>query len=91
MTTPRPLPNKILVIPEKQSEETTASGIIIADPKHHHVPNKGKVAAIGSYIKLDIKVGDFVHFSEQKPVSFKYNGVGYFVLEADQIKGVYDG
>jgi len=80
----KPLDDRIVVRPN-ESEETTASGIVIPDTAKEK-PQQGEVLAVGpgrrseqsgELIPLDIKVGDTVVYS-------KYGGTEY-VLDGEDV------
>jgi len=80
----KPLEDRIVVRPN-ESEETTASGIVIPDTAKEK-PQQGEVLAVGpgrrseqsgEIIPLDIKVGDTVVYS-------KYGGTEY-VLDGEDV------
>jgi chaperonin GroES len=80
----KPLDDRIVVRPN-ESEETTASGIVIPDTAKEK-PQQGEVLAAGpgrrseqtgELIPLDIKVGDTVVYS-------KYGGTEY-VLDGEDV------
>ena len=80
----KPLEDRIVVRPN-ESEETTASGIVIPDTAKEK-PQQGEVLAVGpgrrseqsgEIIPLDIKVGDTVVYS-------KYGGTEY-ILDGEDV------
>jgi chaperonin GroES len=80
----KPLEDRIVVRPN-ESEETTASGIVIPDTAKEK-PQQGEVLAVGpgrrseqsgDIIPLDIKVGDTVVYS-------KYGGTEY-ILDGEDV------
>ncbi len=90
----RPLQDRILV-KRLQSEEKTASGIIIpANAKEK--PMEGEVVAVGAgkllddgkVRKPDVKAGDRVLFSKYAGSEVKIDGVEHLVLREDDLLGV---
>src|SRR5881296_4328091 len=80
----KPLEDRIVVRPN-ESEETTASGLVIPDTAKEK-PQQGEVLAVGpgrrseqsgDLIPLDVKVGDIVVYS-------KYGGTEY-VLDGEDV------
>lgn len=90
----RPLQDRILV-KRLQSEEKTASGIIIPDNAKEK-PQEGEVTAVGNGKKLDdgslskpdVKVGDRVLFSKYAGNEVKIDGVEHLIMREDDLLGV---
>ncbi len=90
----RPLQDRILV-KRLQSEEKTASGIIIPDNAKEK-PMEGEVVAVGAgkllddgkVRKPDVKAGDRVLFSKYAGSEVKIDGVEHLVLREDDLLGV---
>ncbi|MCX6110053.1 MAG: co-chaperone GroES [Proteobacteria bacterium] len=90
----RPLQDRILV-KRLQSEEKTASGIIIPDnakekPQEAEViaVGAGKVLDDGKLRKPDVKVGDRVLFSKYAGSEVKIDGHEHLILREDDLLGV---
>jgi len=92
----RPLQDRILV-QRLESEEKTASGIIIPDNAKEK-PMEGKVVAVGNgkvlddgtVRKPDLKVGDRILFSKYAGTEVKIDGNEHLVLREDDILGVVE-
>lgn len=90
----RPLQDRILV-KRLESEEKTASGIIIPDNAKEK-PMEGEVIAIGngkvldngSTHKPDLKVGDAILFGKYAGSEVKLGGIEHLVMREDDILGV---
>jgi len=90
----RPLQDRILV-KRLQSEEKTASGIIIPDNAKEK-PMEAEVIAVGAgkmlddgkLRKPDVKVGDKVLFSKYSGSEVKIDGREHLILREDDLLGV---
>lgn len=90
----RPLHDRVL-IKRIESEEKTASGIIIPDSAQEK-PIQGEVIAIGSgsrteqgqIIPMDVKIGDRVIFGKWSGTEVKVNGEELLVMKESDIMGV---
>ena len=90
----QPLDDRIVVRP-LESEETTASGLVIPDTAKEK-PQEGKVLAVGpgriddngNRIPLDVKVGDVVIYSKYGGTEVKYNGEEYLILSARDVLAI---
>jgi chaperonin GroES len=92
----RPLQDRILV-KRLESEEKTASGIIIPDNAKEK-PMEGQVIAVGAGKLLDdgklrkpeVKAGDKVLFSKYAGSEIKLDGIEHLILREDDLLGVID-
>lgn len=92
----RPLQDRIL-IKRLESEEKTASGIIIPDNAKEK-PQEGQVVAVGNgkmltdgkLHKPDVKVGDKVMFSKYAGSEVKIDGAEHLILREDDLLGVIE-
>ena len=93
----QPLDDRIVVRPN-ESEETTASGLVIPDTAKEK-PQEGKVMAVGpgrfneegtSRVPLDVAVDDVVVFSKYGGTEIKYEGDEYLILSARDVLAVVD-
>jgi chaperonin GroES len=92
----RPLQDRILV-KRLESEEKTASGIIIPDNAKEK-PMEGEVIAVGSGKKLDdgttraleVKSGDKVLFSKYAGSEVKIDGTEHLILREDDLLGIIE-
>jgi len=90
----QPLDDRIVVKPG-ESEETTASGLVIPDTAKEK-PQEGKVLAVGpgriddngNRVPLDVSVGDVVIYSKYGGTEVKYNGEDYLILSARDVLAV---
>ena len=92
----KPLEDRI-VVTVLESEQTTASGIVIPDTAKEK-PQEGTVLAVGpgrfengQRLPLDIKEGDTVIFSKYGGTEVKYAGEEYLVLSARDVLAVIEG
>ena len=91
----QPLEDRIVVRPS-ESEEKTASGLVIPDTAKEK-PQQGEVLAVGpgrradntgDLIPLDIKVGDTVVYSKYGGTEVKVEGEEYLVLSGRDVLAV---
>ncbi len=92
----KPLEDRVLVTVDDDTEQTTASGLVIPDTAKEK-PQQGKVVAVGpgkrseqsgDKIKLDIDEGDTVLFSKYGGTEVKVEGEEYLILSARDILAV---
>ncbi len=92
----RPLQDRILV-KRLESEEKTASGIIIPENAKEK-PMEGKVIAVGngkrlddgSIRKPDVKVGDRVLFSKYAGSEVKIDSDEHLIMREDDLLGILE-
>ena len=91
----KPLEDRI-VIQVLESEQTTASGIVIPDTAKEK-PQEGKVLAVGpgrfedgQRTPMDVKEGDTVIFSKYGGTEVKYGAEEYLILSARDVLAVVD-
>jgi chaperonin GroES len=89
----KPLEDRI-VVTVLESEQTTASGIVIPDTAKEK-PQEGTVLAVGpgrfengQRLPLDIKEGDTVIFSKYGGTEIKYGADEYLILSARDVLAV---
>jgi chaperonin GroES len=90
----KPLGDRV-VIELVQSEEKTASGIVLPDSAKEK-PQEGKVVAVGAgrvldngeRVALEVAVGDSIIFSKYSGTEVKYEGTEYLVLRESDILAV---
>ena len=91
-----PLDDRIVVRPG-ESEETTASGLVIPDTAKEK-PQQGEVLAVGpgrraestgELIPLDIAVGDTVVYSKYGGTEIKYEGENYLIMSEADVLAVF--
>ncbi len=93
----KPLEDRIVVQP-LESEQTTASGLVIPDTAKEK-PQEGLVLAVGpgrwdedgeKRIPLDIKEGDTVVYSKYGGTEVKYGAEEYLILSARDVLAVIE-
>ena len=92
--TMKPLADRVLIKVEKEHEETTAGGLVLATKTPAGVSAKGKVVACGegkyasngTRIPMQVKVGDTVLFNHSAGQTIKVDGEEYTMK---YIKNVY--
>jgi chaperonin GroES len=90
----KPLGDRV-VIELVESEEKTASGIVLPDSAKEK-PQEGKVVAVGTgrvldsgeRVALEVAVGDRIIFSKYAGTEVKYEGTEYLVLRESDILAV---
>lgn len=91
----RPLEDRVLVTLD-ESEQTTASGLVIPDTAKEK-PQQGTVVAVGpgkrsdntgELIPLDVNEGDTVLFSKYGGTEVKVGGEEYLILAARDILAI---
>lgn len=90
----RPLGDRI-VIELVESEEKTASGIVLPDSAKEK-PQEGKIVAVGTgrilesgeRVALEVAVGDHIIFSKYAGTEVKYQGTEYLLLRENDILAV---
>ena len=92
----RPLGDRI-VIELVESEEKTASGIVLPDSAKEK-PQEGKVVAVGTgrvlesgeRVALEVTVGDRIIFSKYAGTEVKFEGTEYLLLRENDILAVVE-
>ncbi|MGM0847361.1 MAG: co-chaperone GroES [Bacillota bacterium] len=90
----KPLGDRV-VIELVESEEKTASGIVLPDSAKEK-PQEGKVVAVGAgrvlnngeRAALDVAAGDKIIFSKYAGTEVKYQGTEYLILRDSDILAV---
>jgi chaperonin GroES len=90
----KPLGDRV-VIELVESEEKTASGIVLPDSAKEK-PQEGKIVAVGSgrvldsgeRVALEVSVGDRIIFSKYSGTEVKYQGTEYLILRDSDILAV---
>jgi chaperonin GroES len=90
----RPLGDRI-VIELVESEEKTASGIVLPDTAKEK-PQEGKVVAVGTgrvlesgeRVALEVSVGDRIIFSKYAGTEVKFEGSEYLILRENDVLAV---
>ena len=89
-----PLGDRV-IIELVQSEERTASGIVLPDTAKEK-PQEGKVVAVGNgtlldngeRVALEVAVGDSIIFSKYAGTEVKYEGNDYLILRESDILAI---
>jgi chaperonin GroES len=92
----RPLGDRI-IIELVESEEKTASGIVLPDSAKEK-PQEGKVVAVGTgrvlesgeRVALDVTVGNRIIFSKYAGTEVKYQGVEYLIVRENDILAIVE-
>ena len=90
----KPLGDRV-VIELVESEEKTASGIVLPDSAKEK-PQEGKIVAVGTgrvldsgeRVALEVAVGDRIIFSKYAGTEVKFEGTEYLVLRESDILAV---
>lgn len=92
----RPLYDR-LVVRRIESQETTASGIIIPDsakekPQEAEVvaAGRGKRLDDGTVAALDVKVGDRILFGKYSGSDITIDGEEFLILREDEVLGIIE-
>ena len=86
----KPLFDYVLIEP-KESETTTASGIVIPDTASKEKPQEGKIIAIGQgdgEKKLTVKVGDIVMFKKWGGTEVKVDGKEMVLIKEEDLLAI---
>ena len=92
----KPLEDRI-VIRQVETEQTTASGLVIPDTAKEK-PQEGEVIAVGpgrvddsgNRIPVDVKVGDVVIYSRYGGTEVKYEGQEFQILSSRDVLAVVE-
>lgn len=90
----KPLGDRV-VIELVETEEKTASGIVLPDTAKEK-PQEGKVVAVGTgrvlengdRVALEVSAGDRIIFSKYSGTEVKYEGTEYLILRESDILAV---
>ncbi|MBU8908556.1 co-chaperone GroES [Desertibacillus haloalkaliphilus] len=90
----KPLGDRI-VIEQVETEEKTASGIVLPDSAKEK-PQEGKVVAVGTgrvtdngeRVALELSEGDAVIFSKYAGTEVKYDGKEYLILRESDVLAI---
>ncbi len=93
----KPLADRVIVLPDDVAESKSAGGIIIPDTAKEK-PRQGKIVAVGpgrlddngKPIKMNVKVGDKVMYSQYGGQEIKYEGEEYLILSESDIVAVFE-
>ena len=89
----QPLEDRIVVRPS-ESEETTASGLVIPDTAKEK-PQQGEIVAVGpgrfdegKRVPMDVKVGDKVLYGKYSGTEVTLDGDQYLILRESDVLAV---
>ena len=93
----KPLADRVIVLPDDAAESKSAGGIIIPDTAKEK-PRQGKIVAVGAGrldeagkpIKMNVKVGDKVMYSQYGGTELKYDGKEYLIMSESDILAVFE-
>ncbi len=91
----RPLGGRVIVRPNEDDEQRTASGLVIPDTAKEK-PQTGEILAVGpgdldddgDRIPLDVEVGNTVVYSKYAGTELKYEGEDYLILAARDLLAI---
>lgn len=94
--TMKPLADRVLIKVEKEQEEKTAGGLVLATKNPAGVPAKGKVVACGegkfspkgARIPMEVKMGDTVLISHSAGQTIKLDGEELTLVYESEILGI---
>ena len=92
----QPLEDRIVVRPG-ESEETTASGLVIPDTAKEK-PQEGEIVAVGpgardesgKVVALDVKAGDRVLFGKWSGTEVRIDGQDLLIMKESDIMGIVE-
>lgn len=90
-----PLGDRVIVRPNDEDEQRTASGLVIPDTAKEK-PQTGSVLAVGpgdrnddgDRVPMDVSVGDTVVYSKFAGTELKYEGEDYLILSARDLLAI---
>ena len=91
----KPLGGRVIVQPNEDDEQRTASGLVIPDTAKEK-PQTGRVLAVGpgdltddgDRVPVDCSVGDTVVYSKYAGTELKYEGEEYLILASRDLLAV---
>jgi chaperonin GroES len=83
----KPLKDRVFVSYSEEIEKT-AGGIYIPESAKEK-PQKGKVEAIGTQVKL-VKVGDSILFDKYSGSKITMDSLEYLILKEEDILGIFE-
>ncbi len=91
----RPLGGRVIVRPNEDDEQRTASGLVIPDTAKEK-PQTGEILAVGpgdldddgDRIPLDVEIGDTVVYSKYAGTELKYEGEDYLILASRDLLAI---
>src|SRR6185437_2477154 len=93
----RPLHDRI-VVKRIEERDSTEGGLFIPDSAKEK-PQEGKVVAVsrgkpqedGSFIPLDVKLGDHILYGRYTGSEIKLAGDEYLIVREEEVLGVFEG
>lgn len=90
-----PLGDHVIVRPNDEDEQRTASGLVIPDTAKEK-PQTGSVLAVGpgkrnkdgDRVPIDVSVDDTVVYSKYAGTELKYEGEDYLILTSDNLLAI---
>jgi chaperonin GroES len=73
-----------------ESEEQTASGIVLPDTARQK-PQTAEIVAVGTSEDVKVSVGDVVVLAKYSGTEVKIEGEEHLIVDADDILGVVEG
>ena len=92
----KPLGDRVIVEPNEEDEQRTASGLVIPDTAKEK-PQLGTVLAVGpgdwnedgdERVPLDVSAGDTVVYSKYAGTELKYEGSEYLILSSRDLLAI---
>jgi chaperonin GroES len=91
----KPLGGRVIVMPNEDDEQRTASGLVIPDTAKEK-PQTGTIMAVGpgdlsddgERIPLDVSEGDVVVYSKFAGTELKYEGDEYLILSSRDLLAI---
>jgi chaperonin GroES len=91
----KPLGGRVIVSPNEEDEQRTASGLVIPDTAKEK-PQTGTIMAVGpgdlsddgERIPLDVSEGDVVVYSKFAGTELKYEGDEYLILSSRDLLAI---
>jgi chaperonin GroES len=90
----KPLGDRIVVIPQDETESSLPSGLVIPDTAKEK-PQLGEVLAVGpgeykdgERVPVDVNVGDVVFYSKYGGTEVKHNGEDLLVLSSRDVLAI---
>ena len=92
----KPLGDRVIVLPNDEDEQRTASGLVIPDTAKEK-PQTGVVVAVGpgarndngDIVPVDVNVDDVVVYSKYGGTEYKFEGQDYLILSARDVIAVF--
>lgn len=90
-----PLGDRVIVRPNDEDEQRTASGLVIPDTAKEK-PQTGSVLAVGpgdrnddgDRVPMDVSIGDVVVYSKFAGTELKYEGEDYLILSSRDLLAI---